>query len=77
MKYFRCILAVTLGAGVQFHEAFDFVEKHGRFIVGGSPTVGAAGGWVMGGGHGSLSPSFGLGKLPVFPFVLLILQFTM
>jgi FAD binding domain len=64
--YCELLLAVTLGAGIQWGEAFDFVEKHGRFIVGGSPSVGAAGGWVMGGGHGPLSPSYGLGTLPSF-----------
>jgi len=53
--------AVTLGAGVQWGEAFDFVEQYGRILVGSSPSVGAAGGWVLGGGHGPLSPSYGLG----------------
>ena len=63
------MLAVTLGAGVQWHEAYDFVQKQGRFIVGGiSPgaSVGAAGGWVMGGGHSVFSPKFGLGIVPFF-----------
>ena len=60
---YELLSAVTLGAGIQWGEAFDFVEKHGRIIVGGSPSVGAAGGWVMGGGHGPLSPSYGLGTL--------------
>jgi hypothetical protein len=45
---------------------FDFVEKHGRFIVGSSPSVGATGGWMMNGGHGPLSPSYVLGTLPSF-----------
>ena len=57
--------AVTFGAGVQWHEAYDFVDQQGRFIVGAiSPggSVGCAGGWVMGGGHSAFSPSFGLGK---------------
>ena len=31
-------------------------------MVGGSSySVGAAGGWVLGGGHSSLSPQYGLG----------------
>ena len=57
-------LALTLGAGVQWHEAYDAAQQKGRFIVGGiSPgaSVGAAGGWVMGGGHSVTSPKFGLG----------------
>ena len=37
-------------------------------MVGGSATVGAAGGWVMGGGHGPFSPAFGLGT-PTFILV--------
>ena len=56
--------AVTFGAGVQWHEAYDFAQEQGRFVVGGiSPgaSVGAAGGWVMGGGHSVFSPKFGLG----------------
>ena len=47
-------LAVTFGAGVQWREAYGFVQKQGRFIVDGiclGASVGAAGGWVMGGGH--------------------------
>ena len=62
------MLAVTFGAGVQWHEAYDFVQKQGRSIVGGiSPgaSVGAAGGWVMGGGHSILSPKFGLGTVTI------------
>ena len=80
--------AVTLGAGVQWHEAYDFVQKQGRFILGGiSPgaSVGAAGGWVMGGGHSFFSPKFGLGtpSFPINPHILTfdlgvdnVLQFT-
>ena len=56
--------AVTFGAGVQWFEAYDYVDEQGRFIVGGisgSGSVGSAGGWVMGGGHSAFSPSLGLG----------------
>ena len=38
---YNLLSAVTLRAGVQWGEAFDFVEKHGQFMVGGSPSVGA------------------------------------
>ena len=58
--------AVTFGAGVQWYEAYDYVDQQGRFIIGGiSPggSVGAAGGWVMGGGHSAFSPSLGLGTI--------------
>jgi hypothetical protein len=57
---------MTLGAGVQWFEAYDAVEAHGRVLVGGisvGGTVGAAGGWVLGGGHSILSPQHGLGSL--------------
>ncbi|KAL4062009.1 hypothetical protein J3A83DRAFT_4178849 [Scleroderma citrinum] len=56
--------AVTLGAGVQWHEAYDAVNQSGRMMVGGislGGSIGAAGGWLQGGGHSALSPSYGLG----------------
>ncbi|KAF5392829.1 hypothetical protein D9757_000992 [Collybiopsis confluens] len=58
------LLALTLGAGVQWHEAYDAAEANGRVVVGGiapGGSVGAAGGWIQGGGHSILSPHFGLG----------------
>ena len=61
----KCIAAITVGAGVQWHEAYDVAETHGRVIVGGTSaggSIGAAGGWFMGGGHGAISPRYGLGK---------------
>ena len=64
-------LALTLGAGVQWHEAYDAAQQQGRFIVGGislGSSVGAVGGWLMGGGHSITSPKFGLGTPPAFPF---------
>ena len=67
------ISAVTLGAGVQWHEAYDFAQKQGRSIVGGldgGGSICAVGGWLMGGGHGILSPKLGLGMPPSFLFVL-------
>jgi hypothetical protein len=37
-------------------------DEHGVIVVGGSSySVGAAGGWILGGGHSSLSPQYGLG----------------
>ncbi|KAF9236124.1 hypothetical protein BU15DRAFT_50483 [Melanogaster broomeanus] len=56
--------AVTLGAGVQWHEAYDAVNQYGRMMVGGASvggSVGAAGGWLAGGGHSALAPTYGLG----------------
>ena len=41
---------VTLGAGVQWLEAYGVVNQYGRVVVGGSSgSVGAAGGWLQGG----------------------------
>ncbi|KAL7898784.1 hypothetical protein HDV63DRAFT_397286 [Trichoderma sp. SZMC 28014] len=54
--------AVTYGAGQQWEGLYEFAEANDIFLVGGSDlTVGAAGGWILGGGHGFLSPEFGLG----------------
>ncbi|KAM0482017.1 hypothetical protein ACHAPX_003351 [Trichoderma viride] len=54
--------AVTYGAGQQWEGLYKFAEANDIFLVGGSDlTVGAAGGWILGGGHGFLSPKFGLG----------------
>ncbi|EEB88350.1 hypothetical protein MPER_13859, partial [Moniliophthora perniciosa FA553] len=48
--------------GVQWHEAYGFAEAHNITLVGGSDrSVGAAGGWLLGGGHGMLSNTMGLG----------------
>ncbi|EEB95858.1 hypothetical protein MPER_05108, partial [Moniliophthora perniciosa FA553] len=56
--------ALTLEAGVQWHEAYDAAEQNDRVVVGGlsaGGSVGAAGGWILGGGHSALAPSYGLG----------------
>lgn len=58
----REIIAMTLGAGVQWHEAYDAAQAHGRVLVGGLASIGAAGGWLMGGGHTAIAPTYGLGK---------------
>jgi hypothetical protein len=66
MTYGVCCLppALTVDAGVQWYEAYDAAQLANRTIVGGAcGTVGAAGGWVMGGGHSALSPRHGLGTV--------------
>jgi len=66
------LAAVTLGAAFNGTRpmsqskrgAYDAVEAYDRLVVGGHSiggSVGAAGGWVLGGGHSALSPTFGLG----------------
>jgi hypothetical protein len=55
----------TFGAGVQWFEAYQAAQQHNRVIVGGvgaRGSVGAAGGWLQGGGHSVLSPNYGLGN---------------
>ena len=53
---------VTFGAGQAWEDIYCFSEQHNITIPGGSSeTVGAAGGWITGGGHSAISPVFGLG----------------
>ncbi|KAF5339816.1 hypothetical protein D9611_009144 [Ephemerocybe angulata] len=67
------VQAITLGAGVQWVEAYKAVHAKGRIVVGGvsiGGTVGAAGGWILGGGHSALSPAYGFGVDNVLEFKL-------
>ena len=61
--HFLMTIAVTVSAGVQWQEAYEAVNQFGRMVVGGTGggSIGAAGGWLQGGGHSALSPSYGLG----------------
>ncbi|KAL4979770.1 hypothetical protein BDW66DRAFT_157213 [Aspergillus desertorum] len=53
---------ITFGAGQQFSGIYEFAHQHNYRVVGGaSKTVGAAGGWITGGGHSMLSNELGLG----------------
>ncbi|KAI6039160.1 hypothetical protein EDC04DRAFT_1789053 [Pisolithus marmoratus] len=55
---------LTVGAGVQWYEAYDVANQNGRMLVGSislGGSVGAGGGWLQGGGHSALSPTHGLG----------------
>ncbi|RFU81505.1 fad-binding domain-containing [Trichoderma arundinaceum] len=50
-----------IGAGVNAEEAIAFFGSHGMMVTtGGCPTVGIAGGFGQGGGHGPLAPTYGL-----------------
>ncbi|KAI1149475.1 hypothetical protein F4825DRAFT_51698 [Nemania diffusa] len=52
---------IKMGAGVEGMEAFKFADSHGLVVVGGNcPTVGIAGGFTQGGGHGPLASKYGL-----------------
>lgn len=62
---------MNLGAGVQWHDAYDAAHSRNVTIVGGlsvGGSVGAVGGWVQGGGHNPLSPSYGLGMIHLLIF---------
>ncbi|KAJ5447299.1 FAD-binding type 2 [Penicillium cf. griseofulvum] len=53
--------AIKVGAGVQSFEGSDVAYKAGLVIVGGSfTTIGLAGGYSQGGGHGQLTSRVGL-----------------
>ena len=52
---------VRFGAGEQWSALYEFAEKNGLAVVGGTcPTVGVAG-WLHGGGHSPLTPWYGMG----------------
>ncbi|KAJ7304827.1 FAD-binding domain-containing protein [Mycena albidolilacea] len=54
--------AITVGAGVTFEQVYKFADDNDSMFIGGyAQTIGASGGWMMGGGHSVLTPSFGLG----------------
>jgi hypothetical protein len=54
--------AVKIGAGVHGVDAYTFANTKGLVVVGGNcPTVGIAGGYTQGGGHGPLTSKYGLG----------------
>ncbi|KAF1810088.1 FAD-binding domain-containing protein [Eremomyces bilateralis CBS 781.70] len=56
------LAAVTIGAGMAWTSVTSTVERNGHVVTtGADTTVGAAGGWTMGGGHGPLSNQYGMG----------------
>jgi hypothetical protein len=65
--------AVTIGAGVQLHELYKAVAAKGRIVVAGSAsTVGAAGGYVQGGGHSALGVWKGMSADNILQFTVVI-----
>ncbi|EUC60507.1 FAD-binding domain protein [Rhizoctonia solani AG-3 Rhs1AP] len=54
--------AVTVGAAELWVDVYRAAEEHNVTVVGGAGySVGAAGGWVQGGGHSPISGLYGLG----------------
>ncbi|KAI8969352.1 hypothetical protein BDF20DRAFT_991129 [Mycotypha africana] len=65
--------AMTIGAGVNWGTAYAAAEKHKVTLVGGASSgVGAMGGWLLGGGHSILAPSYGLGVDQVLQFKVVL-----
>ncbi|KAG8815883.1 hypothetical protein FRC17_000558 [Serendipita sp. 399] len=64
--------AVHVGAGEHWYFVYKAADAHGVVVVGGTGyTVGAAGGWILGGGHSALSPQYGLGVDNVLQFEII------
>jgi hypothetical protein len=66
-------VALTFGSGIQWHEAYRAANENQRLLIGGvssGGTVGAAGGWILGGGHSAFSPAYGLGVDNVLEFAI-------
>ncbi|CAE7160084.1 unnamed protein product [Rhizoctonia solani] len=54
--------AVTVGAAELWIDVYKAADDHNATVVGGAAqSVGAAGGWVQGGGHSPISGLYGLG----------------
>ncbi|CAE6541703.1 unnamed protein product [Rhizoctonia solani] len=61
--------ALTYGAGQDTGSLYEFAEANNITFIGGSArTVGAAGGWLQGGGHSILSNTYGIGVDRVLQF---------
>lgn len=67
------VKAVTLGAGVQLREMYEYLSTHGLMVVGGSSnTVGAAGGYIQGGGHSIMGWLHGMASDNALEFQVVI-----
>ncbi|KAG8711699.1 hypothetical protein FRC08_015569 [Ceratobasidium sp. 394] len=63
--------AVTLGAGTQWLNVYEAANEHNVVVVGGGArSVGAAGGWLQGGGHSPLGGLHGMGVDNVLQFTV-------
>ncbi|KAJ7211368.1 FAD-binding domain-containing protein [Mycena pura] len=62
---------VTMGAGTIIDNVVAFAEANNiTLVLGAETSVGPSGGWVMGGGHGALANTLGLGVDRVLQFKL-------
>ncbi|CAE6458193.1 unnamed protein product [Rhizoctonia solani] len=63
--------AVTVKAAEQWLDVYKAADQHNVSVVGGAArSVGAAGGWVQGGGHSPLGALFGMGVDNALQFTL-------
>lgn len=54
--------AIKIGGGYQWRDVYAVAKEKNVIVVGGgTPSVGAVGGWANGGGHGPASRNYGLG----------------
>ncbi|BGP40891.1 hypothetical protein JCM10449v2_004856 [Rhodotorula kratochvilovae] len=69
--------ALVIGAGNVVKDLYKAADEAGVVVAGGvSQTVGAAGGFVLGGGHGPFAPSYGLAADNVLEFTAVIADGT-
>ncbi|KAK0634263.1 hypothetical protein B0T17DRAFT_611304 [Bombardia bombarda] len=65
--------AIKIGAGVHGHDAYAFASTHNLVVISGNcPTVGIAGGYSQGGGHGPLASLHGLGADQVLSWEVIL-----
>ncbi|KAF2165661.1 hypothetical protein M409DRAFT_55550 [Zasmidium cellare ATCC 36951] len=70
--------AIKLMAGTQSYQAYEFVNRHGYMIAGGEcATVGIAGGFTSGGGHGPASSYLGLAADQTLEFEVILANGTL
>jgi hypothetical protein len=54
--------AIKIGGAYQWRDVYTVAKDHNVIVVGGgSPSVGAVGGWATGGGHGPATRNYGMG----------------
>ncbi|KAH7099501.1 FAD/FMN-containing protein [Auriculariales sp. MPI-PUGE-AT-0066] len=62
---------ITIQPGEHWIDVYKAADEQGVIVVGGAArSVGAAGGWVLGGGHSALGPLYGMGVDNVLQFTV-------
>lgn len=52
--------AITVGGGSAMYDVYKFADQHGTAVVGGGAKSVSVGGYITGGGHSILSPTYSL-----------------